>query len=237
MAFAYAPPPSQRDHQTGASAYRSTTPAPQSKPVIHATRLVAQDAPLVAFGPGMRIPAAGPARSTHTTPSASAYVAADPKVSVRGSIALSSEAVARAQGNRPELRKRLPHQTSRQAHRHQGEVGAAHGQPIVRRRCTARQSRNADFTARAWRSPPSQLQSEPPSSGSGPSASQGSLLSLAFPRPRPPGARSLLHALAENSLALAAMEGVVEAPRPHSSRLDQIVDRRIVIAVLPKRSH
>jgi hypothetical protein len=43
------------------SARRSTAPAPQSKPVAHAPRLVAQIAPLVAFGLGMRILAAGPA--------------------------------------------------------------------------------------------------------------------------------------------------------------------------------
>jgi hypothetical protein len=35
-------------------------PAPQSKPVAAASRLVAQVAPLVAFGPGLRILAAGP---------------------------------------------------------------------------------------------------------------------------------------------------------------------------------
>jgi hypothetical protein len=40
----------------------STTPAPQSKPVAHASRLVARGAPSVAFGLGLRILAAGPAR-------------------------------------------------------------------------------------------------------------------------------------------------------------------------------
>src|SRR5438270_1208092 len=44
------------------NALRSTSlPAPQSKPVAHAARLVAQVAPSVAFGPGVRILAAGPA--------------------------------------------------------------------------------------------------------------------------------------------------------------------------------
>ena len=43
------------------NARRSTTPAPQSKPVTAASRLVAQEAPLVAFGLGLRILAAGPA--------------------------------------------------------------------------------------------------------------------------------------------------------------------------------
>jgi len=46
------------------NAFRSTTPAPQSKPVAHASRLVAHIAPLVAFGLGVRILAAGPARIT-----------------------------------------------------------------------------------------------------------------------------------------------------------------------------
>ena len=41
---------------------RSTALAPQSKPVTRASRLVAQVAPLVAFGLGLRILAAGPAR-------------------------------------------------------------------------------------------------------------------------------------------------------------------------------
>jgi hypothetical protein len=40
---------------------RRATPAPQSKPVAHASRLVAHVAPSVAFGLGVRIPAAGPA--------------------------------------------------------------------------------------------------------------------------------------------------------------------------------
>lgn len=40
---------------------RSTAPAPQSKPVAHASRLVAQGAPSVALGLGVRILAAGPA--------------------------------------------------------------------------------------------------------------------------------------------------------------------------------
>src|ERR1700684_2551313 len=39
-------------------------PAPQSKPVAHASRLVALVAPLVAFGLGSRILAAGPAPPT-----------------------------------------------------------------------------------------------------------------------------------------------------------------------------
>jgi hypothetical protein len=43
------------------NACRRTAPAPQSKPVTHASRLVAPVAPSVAFGPGLRIPAAGPA--------------------------------------------------------------------------------------------------------------------------------------------------------------------------------
>ena len=43
------------------NALRSTAPAPQSKPVAHASRLVARVAPSVAFGPGVRILAAGPA--------------------------------------------------------------------------------------------------------------------------------------------------------------------------------
>ncbi len=67
-----------RSH-AGGKAYRNTTPAPQSKPVAHATRLVALVAPLVAFGLGLSIPAAGPARSTHTTPSAGVCGARDPK--------------------------------------------------------------------------------------------------------------------------------------------------------------
>jgi hypothetical protein len=45
----------------GGNALRSTAPAPQSKPVAHASRLVAQDAPSVALGLGVRIVAAGPA--------------------------------------------------------------------------------------------------------------------------------------------------------------------------------
>ena len=44
------------------NARRSTAPAPQSKPVTLASRLVAQEAPLVAAGLGLRILAAGPAR-------------------------------------------------------------------------------------------------------------------------------------------------------------------------------
>jgi hypothetical protein len=43
------------------NAGRSTAPAPQSKPVTPASRLVAQITPLVAFGLGLRILAAGPA--------------------------------------------------------------------------------------------------------------------------------------------------------------------------------
>jgi hypothetical protein len=43
-------------------ARRSTTPAPQSKPVTPASRLVAQVAPSVASGLGLRLLAAGPAR-------------------------------------------------------------------------------------------------------------------------------------------------------------------------------
>ena len=39
----------------------SPSPAPQSKPVTPAARLVARTAPLVAFGLGLRILAAGPA--------------------------------------------------------------------------------------------------------------------------------------------------------------------------------
>jgi hypothetical protein len=39
-------------------------PAPQSKPVAAASRLVAQIAPSVAFGPRLRILAAGPAPPT-----------------------------------------------------------------------------------------------------------------------------------------------------------------------------
>ena len=44
------------------NARRNTAPAPQSKPVTPASRLVAQTAPLVACGLGLRIVAAGPAR-------------------------------------------------------------------------------------------------------------------------------------------------------------------------------
>ena len=44
------------------NAHRSTAPAPQSKPVTPASRLVAQTTPLVAYGLGLRIVAAGPAR-------------------------------------------------------------------------------------------------------------------------------------------------------------------------------
>jgi hypothetical protein len=43
----------------------STAPAPQSKPVTHASRLVAQVAQSVAFGLGLRILAAGPAHVRH----------------------------------------------------------------------------------------------------------------------------------------------------------------------------
>ena len=43
------------------NARRSTAPAPQSRPVTPASRLVAQTAPLVACGLGLRIVAAGPA--------------------------------------------------------------------------------------------------------------------------------------------------------------------------------
>ena len=46
------------------NAHRSRAPAPQSKPVTPASRLVAQDAPLVASGLGLRILAAGPAPLT-----------------------------------------------------------------------------------------------------------------------------------------------------------------------------
>jgi hypothetical protein len=45
----------------------STSPAPQSKSVTPASRLVALDAPLVAFGLGLIILAAGPA-TTDSTP-------------------------------------------------------------------------------------------------------------------------------------------------------------------------
>jgi Phage integrase family len=44
-------------------------------------------------------------------------------IAVRRSPALQSDAVARAQGNSPGFRPRLPRQTLVQAHRHQGEVG------------------------------------------------------------------------------------------------------------------
>ena len=50
-------PPGRWDHARRSS----TAPAPQSKPVTHASRLVAQVAPSVAFGLGMRILAAAPA--------------------------------------------------------------------------------------------------------------------------------------------------------------------------------
>ncbi len=52
------------DEATGPVEYRpqSETPAPQSQPVTHASRLVTQNAPSVAFGLGRRIPAAGPAQ-------------------------------------------------------------------------------------------------------------------------------------------------------------------------------
>lgn len=43
------------------NARRSTAPAPRSKPVTPASRLVAQEAPLVGAGLGLRILAAGPA--------------------------------------------------------------------------------------------------------------------------------------------------------------------------------
>src|SRR5207248_5030476 len=43
------------------NARRSTAPAPQSKPVTHASRVVAHVAPSVASGLGLRILAAGPA--------------------------------------------------------------------------------------------------------------------------------------------------------------------------------
>ena len=46
-------------------ALRSTAPAPQSKPVTHASRLVALVAPSVASGLGLSILAAGPARDSH----------------------------------------------------------------------------------------------------------------------------------------------------------------------------
>jgi hypothetical protein len=45
------------------NARRSTAPAPQSKPVTPASRLVAHVAPSVASGRGLRILAAGPARA------------------------------------------------------------------------------------------------------------------------------------------------------------------------------
>lgn len=48
------------------NAFRSTAPAPQSKPVVQAARLVAHAAPLVALEPGIRILAAGPARYDST---------------------------------------------------------------------------------------------------------------------------------------------------------------------------
>jgi hypothetical protein len=55
--------------QVGATAFtpasddvgRDTTPAPQSKPVPQTSRPRGADAPLVAIGSGLRIPAAGPA--------------------------------------------------------------------------------------------------------------------------------------------------------------------------------
>ena len=47
------------------NARRSTAPAPQSKPVTPASRLVAQVAPSVASGLGLSVPAAGPARHPH----------------------------------------------------------------------------------------------------------------------------------------------------------------------------
>lgn len=43
-----------RHHQAGMSLLRSNMPAPQSKPAAHASRLVAQDAPSVAVGLGVR---------------------------------------------------------------------------------------------------------------------------------------------------------------------------------------
>ena len=49
-------------------ARRARGPAPQSKPVAHASRLVTQNAPSVAFGLGVRIPAAGPAHSRLYSP-------------------------------------------------------------------------------------------------------------------------------------------------------------------------
>jgi hypothetical protein len=50
-----------RRHRAGGVTPVRATPALQSKPVAHASRLVAQVAPSVAFGLGVRIPAAGPA--------------------------------------------------------------------------------------------------------------------------------------------------------------------------------
>src|SRR5260370_15329057 len=46
-------------------AFRSTAPAPQSKPVTHTSRLVALVAPSVASELGLSILAAGPARDSH----------------------------------------------------------------------------------------------------------------------------------------------------------------------------
>jgi hypothetical protein len=50
-----------RDHRIGGVTPVESAPAPQSKPVARASRLVAQIAPLVASGLGPRILAAGPA--------------------------------------------------------------------------------------------------------------------------------------------------------------------------------
>jgi hypothetical protein len=52
----------ERGHRAGGNARRGTAPTPQSKPVTHASRLVAHGAPSVAVGLRSRVLAAGPAR-------------------------------------------------------------------------------------------------------------------------------------------------------------------------------
>ena len=57
-----------RGHQAGGMTPIGNTPAPRSKPVAHASRLVTHYASSVAFGRGVKIPAAEPARSQLYSP-------------------------------------------------------------------------------------------------------------------------------------------------------------------------
>ena len=72
----------------------NTTPAPQSEPVPQAPRLVAHDAPSVAIGPGLSIPAAGPAHWTDSRWTASCRPSRRTRASTRRSRASTRRSCA-----------------------------------------------------------------------------------------------------------------------------------------------